>query len=150
MRRLSLVLLAMVVVATTAFAIDLNGSRPVKYFTADGEAVIDSSLSPSGMASAYMIYGADPDDVFWVRRQYEIPIIYSGESGYVAPTDTIWTWAMADSASYEAGPGIKIPAGLSLLIPAPQLLYRSASGYYRHQVFFGGLADSVYVLPWVR
>jgi len=43
---------------------------------------------------------------------------------------------------------IHIPAGRSILLPAPPPVMDSAGDYYRVTIFVGGHTDSVYALPW--
>ena len=43
---------------------------------------------------------------------------------------------------------ILIPAGKSMLIPAPTALYEG--GVYTHTIFIGGHTDTVYAAPWHR
>lgn len=44
--------------------------------------------------------------------------------------------------------GILVPAGKSLNVPAPTMIYEG--GVYTHTIFIGGHTDTVYALPWYK
>jgi hypothetical protein len=118
-------MLAMVFVATTSMALDLNNSKQtVRVPPASHSVVVDSSATLMGLATAYTVYSVDATDPFYVTRYFD--------------------------GAVEAGLGIKVPAGQSLLIPAPQPFIGSGCTFYRHMMLFTGNADTTIVIPWVR
>ena len=125
-RRISLILLlvAVAVCSVAAWAIEINGAkRPAAFMASQKYCVLDSSTTLMGLATSYTIYGQDPTDVFY----------------YEAKFDGSW-WGFP----------LTVPAGQSLLVPAPEPEYDSGDGYYRHNVRFTAQADSVLVIRWVK
>ena len=125
MRRVSIALVVVLAcMAVAAFGIDVNGMRqPVAIPNGTTVAWPDSSTSPMYMATAYTIYGQDASDAFYVKCL---------------------------RAGVADGVELAIPAGQSLLIPAPAPVYRAASGYWRHEFTVTAHADTVYLIPWVK
>jgi len=124
MRRAYFVVAAVLAMfAVAAYAADVNVGKPVVRVAASGYAVIDSSLNVGDLATSYSIYSVDASDDFYVRRKM----------------GSVW----------ESAAGMKVTAGNTLYMPAPQAEYAS-SGYWRHIVFIGDAADTTVVLPWSR
>jgi hypothetical protein len=108
-----------------ALGISLNDARPVKYITTTPGAyvVLDSSLVAADLPTAYMFWAVDSSDDVWVRR-------------------------LDADGSWETGPGVKISAGKSMIIPVNT--DRTAAGYFRKFIYAGGLADTLMYLGWDR
>ena len=130
MRRLSLVLVALLAVfAVSAVAIDIKGGRPaVRVLSSETEKIVSGLVSqPWQLPNAYTIYSSSAANAFYLKRSYD------------ASVDSVW---------------IKVPAGKSLLVPAPAAadsVDPSGKGTtYYHKFFFSGHSDTLYVLPWVE
>lgn len=126
MRRLSLILVALALVAgVVAYAVDVNTGYPAVRITTNAAQYIYSTPTGSGpivMPSAYTIYAIDQNDDFYIKR-----------------------WWDSSGAEDE---WIYVPAGQSLLFPAPGTYV--ATGNYRHTITTSGIAagDTLIVLPW--
>jgi hypothetical protein len=123
MRRLSMVLvLVAVLLAFAASALDISAGKPaIIVTTGETEKILAIETYPANLPSAYTIYSTSATDAFYFKRNFD------------GTNDSIW---------------VEIPAGTSMLVPAPTAADSSA-GYF-HQFFFSGHSDTLVILPWLE
>lgn len=146
MRRVLLGFLVVLLLGFSAYAIELNNAKQMIYLVADGYADVDSTENPTTgkLAAAYLVWNFDSTDDFYVRRKFDITP--ETPDGWLA----IWTPALIDSAQWEVGPGVLVPAGQSIIIPIP-MTRNLADDRYVQRIYLGGAnTDSIGFLPWVR
>jgi len=146
MRRVLLGVLLVGLLGISAYAIELNSAKQMVYLVANGYVDVDSTSNPSTdrFATAYLVWNKDTADDFYVRRKFDI--VPETPAGWLAT----WTAALIDSAQWEVGPGILVPAGQSIIIPIP-MTRNLADDKYVQRIYLGGAAaDSIFFLPWVK
>ena len=122
MSRLSLVLVLVVLlaVAGVAFSLDIKGSsQGMIAAPGDNSVAVGYTLNAWDLPSAYTIYDGDSTEDFYIRR------VFNGSA------ETYW---------------MRIPAGQSILIPAPEPTL--SGSYYQHTLQFAGHTDTLYIFPW--
>jgi len=121
MRRLSLiVVLAVMLLAFGAAALDLSAGRPaIVVTTAETEKIVAIETYAYQLPNAYTMYSTSATDAWYFKRNFD------------GTADTVW---------------VEVPAGTSMLVPAPTPADSSA-GFY-HQLFFSGHSDTLVILPW--
>jgi hypothetical protein len=125
MRRLSLFLLVVAAFfAVVASGIEVNGMKqPVAVASGSFYVHPDSSTSAAYLATSYTVYAQDQTDDVYVK---------------------CYRAGVADAVE------LLVPAGKSLLVPAPAPEYDASTGYWRHRFAVTAVADTVYFIPWVR
>ena len=118
----SLVLFVMLLLGSVvAYALDIQyGTEAYRMPPGSNRVGIASASQPWLLPSAYTIYSKDASDAFKVRREF-------GASG----AETYW---------------IDIPAGQSILLPAPEPT-KTGSTFY-HYLQFAEHSDTLMILPW--
>jgi len=118
--RLAALVAILLCASVVAYAFDLKtGTEAIRVAPGTTTQIVGASFNAYDMPDAYTIYSGDPSESFYIRRRFD------------GSLENYW---------------IKVPAGQSLLIPAPE---QNMSGtQYLHTFYFAGFADTLYVLPW--
>ena len=127
MRRI--ILLASMLIAVGALAVDLNHSKPMKYVdpttsnAAAGYTVLDSVARGYSAYDHWYLIQAQADEDVTIRRKFD--------------------------DGWEPGPGITIKAGKSLIFNIPYS-WNAAGTYQVQLVQLSALTDTLEYMPWVR
>jgi len=141
-----LVFCAISVLVGSGLAIELNSANQMVYLVANGYADIDSTANASTdkLANAYLVWNFDSTDDFYIRRKFNITPV--SPAGWLAT----WTAARIDSAQWEVGPGVLVPAGQSIIIPIPMSRNLADDKFVQRIQLGGAASDTIGFLPWVK
>ena len=110
--------------AAIVWAVEANSGGPVDH----------GMICPSGETEIQMVFSA----VMYAPSGYTL---WSNDG-----TEFRFIRRFADGVRDTIG--ILVPAGNSLLVPAPSAIVKGDS--FTHTIFIGGHTDTVYALPWYR
>ena len=118
--RLAAVVAILLCASMVAYGFDFKtSSEAIRVLPGTTTQVVATGYNIYEIPNAYTIYSGDASESFYFRRRF------------AGSLETYW---------------IKVPAGQSILIPAPEP--NMVGSQMNHTFYFAGFADTLFVLPW--